>query len=207
MTRPLFLALALSLAACPNPGEQGAAQVEQAIAQEMASADPADDAGDPSTAPGVDQLRGLLRPIDSPLPDRAALEALVQDPATVLSTLLDDPDYLVRQNAARSLGLFADIEGVPETLFTMATNEGRSATERTAAVEGISRMPTNIREAHRGVLEGLVRGQEPAAAFAAVRALSDLSSADVFLEGVAADEAVHPAVRRRAKQATGTTSE
>jgi len=151
----------------------------------------------------AEALAGQLRPIDSPLPDRAGLEAVVDEPVTDLLALLDGPDHLVRQNAARSLGLFWDIEGVSDRLMALATDTGRSLAERTAALEGIGRTPAATRDAHRASIEVLLVHENPAIATAAIAAVADLADSQRALRAVADGQETHPSVRRHALRALG----
>lgn len=211
MHRDTLLLLAFTLVAgCANPGQQAAhdAQVDAAQHLEAVRTEavtPVPEMQRPEgdfDAATLDSFKGQLRPIDSPLPDRAAFDAAGgDDAASILVALLDDEDALVRQNAARSLGLYPEEDGVEDLLLAMATDGARAPGEQAAAVEGFERLPQEVRQQHEADLAALLRSANPSVAFAAVRALQDLSGAADALAAVAAEPELHPAVRRRIEQA------
>lgn len=138
-------------------------------------------------------LRGTLRPIDSPLPDRAAIEAMTADPVADLTVLLHDTDDLVRQNAARCLGLF----DAADLLLALARDTARGPALRTAAAEGLSRMSASTRSDHAEALAGLLSSDVVTVAFAVVPGLADLPEQRAPLERVVAAPDSHPALVRR----------
>ena len=199
------IAPSLALITVLAVGCSGPPDAEEAAVEALAAA--GSTAGTTEAATELSQsaeaLAGLLRPIDSPLPDRAGLEAVVPEPVTGLLALLDGSDHLVRQNAARSLGLFWDVEGVPDRLMELAIDAGRSPAERTAALEGMGRTPAATRDAHRASIEALLANANPAIAAAAIAALADLPDSQRALRAVADGQDTHASVRRHALRALG----
>lgn len=202
----VFSLFMLLLGGCTDAAQEEALQAQQDASEQIAAVRAsADEDAELAEAPAsqttadidpatVSALRAVLRPIDTPLPDRVALEALVDAPVTALTGLLDDDDFLVRLNAARSLGRFGDVPGVTETLLAQATAPGRSAAERTAAVEGLAWLPVDWRAANIAALAPLLTDPEPTVGTATVYTLRDFPEGRSALESALTEGGLHPAV-------------
>ncbi len=150
-------------------------------------------------------LRGLLQPIDSPLPDRATLERLSATPADDLLRLaIKDESYLVRQNAARLLHHYPDHPDVVPTLVALLRDEASGPGLRVAAIDSLALLDAKHRASSRHDLFALIGHDDPALATAAIRASRDLEGATERLAVVVAAPDTHPAVARVASKALET---
>ena len=120
-------------AAVADPAPPSGSQTRQA-SEALAASDP--DAG---ASRAATDLAGALRPIDSPLPSREALEGFSSDPVAVLLelTLPSWPDGMVRGNALNELGLFPDSPEAMSRLLDVALDDDRSPSDRVGALEGL----------------------------------------------------------------------
>jgi len=200
------------LVACPDAAREEAGRAQEIAAEQLsavqAEAETLVEQSPERSAPtgvhpaDLDNLRAVLRPIDTPLPARDALEGLVDDPAAVLTTLMDDEDFLVRLNATRLLGHFGEVPGVTERLMTQARDTTRSPAERTAAVEGIVWLPTAWRAANVAELAPFLSDPEPTIGTAVVYALRDTPEGREAMANALDGGGLHPAVEHRLRNST-----
>ena len=196
MTRLTALALVF-LVAC-SPGSVGP---EESLPDAGTAVEPAPP---PATDDDLSALRGVLRPIDSPLPDRATLERITDEPASALRRLMASDDApLVRQNAARLLGLFPEEPGVATDLLEAAEDPSRPPALRTAALEGFATLEGRLRDPHRERVFALAADEAPTVAVAAIGAARGLEGATRELEALHARGDAHPAVVPHLDRALG----
>ena len=150
----------------------------------------------------AEELAGSLRPIDSPLPSRAQLEAACSDPVEPLLELSLPawPDRIVRGNALVELGLFPEDDAAMDRLLEVAVDEERPATDRTAALEGLM-VAGDAVEPHVAELLPLLDHDRAMVQATAVRLLGPWSAARSEVQRLAEAEDTDFDVRRFARRA------
>jgi hypothetical protein len=148
------------------------------------------------------ELAGALRPIDSPLPSRAQLEAACADPVEPLLelSLLSWPDGIVRGNALVELGLFPESGEAMDRLLEVAMDGARPAPDRTAALEGLI-VTGDAVEPHVAELMPLLGHDRVMVQAAAVRLLGPWPAARSEVQHLAEGEDTDFDVRRFARRA------
>lgn len=150
------------------------------------------------SVPADAQLRGMLAPIDSPLPTLEQLEAIQPDAADLLTEIARDPEApeMVRGNALRVLGQ-ADADAV---LIGFAADSEQSTALRVAALEGFAGRSDAEILRHRDLLVELLASPEAPLAVAAGRVALGVPELRSVVRAAVEADGMHPAAVRILKR-------
>ena len=147
-------------------------------------------------------LAAALRPIDSPLPSRASLEAGYEDPVALLLQVASPswPEPIERENALSELGLFAEDRRANQRLIEVAVDTSAAVGDRVGALQGLNHAE-EVARAQLGPLLSLLDEPQPRVQAATVLLVADWPEAREPLERLANSSSTHPDVRRFAARA------
>lgn len=169
----------------------------EAAVPSVQPAEPLVDLDDTTSPTAQHWLRDRLSVIDDPLPTGEELEETLADAQGSLLELADGPPSPVTYNALLLLGRF---ETSTARLGAIAADEERSPMVRGSAVAGLGSQPVEARLQVADLLFELTRHPNVSLAANAVSACEGLPDAPSLYDALAADDSVHPTVRRHAER-------